>query len=100
MINAFGGENQAHMRYIRFAEIAEKENYPNVARLFRAIVYAEIIHAFDHYQELKHLDGGRVANSMVAFGPGSTNKNLGLSIGGETFEFEEMYPSYIEVAKG
>jgi rubrerythrin len=37
---------------------------------------------------------------MAAFGPGSTNKNLGLSIGGETFEFEEMYPSYIEVAKG
>lgn len=99
MINAFGGESQAHMRYIRFAEIAEKENYPNVARLFRAIADAEIIHAFDHYQELKHLNCGRVANSMAAFGPGNTSKNLGLSIAGETFEIEEMYPAYIEVAK-
>ncbi len=99
MINAFGGESQAHMRYIRFAEIAEKENYPNVARLFRAIADAETIHAFDHYQELKYLDGGRVANSMAAFGPGSTSKNLGLSIAGETFEIEEMYPAYIEVAR-
>ncbi len=99
MINAFGGECQAHMRYLRFAEVAARENFPNVFRLFTAIAEAERIHAFDHYQELKHLDTGRVANSMAAFGPGSTAKNLGLSIAGETFEVEEMYPTYIETAK-
>lgn len=99
MINAFGGECQAHMRYLQFAEVAEKEKFPNVARLFIAIAEAERIHAFDHYQELKHLDTGRVANSMAAFGPGNTAKNLGLSIAGETFEIEEMYPTYIETAK-
>lgn len=99
MINAFGGECQAHMRYLRFADIAEKEKLPNVARLFRAIAEAERIHAFDHYQELKHLNDGRVANSMAAFGPGNTSKNLGLAVAGETFEIEEMYPTYIEVAK-
>lgn len=99
MINAFGGESQAHMRYLRFAEVAAKENYPNVSRLFVAIADAERIHAFDHYQELKHLDTGRVAMSMAAFGPGNTAKNLGLSIAGESFEIEEMYPTYIETAK-
>ena len=98
MINAFGGECQAHMRYLRFAEIAAKENFPNVSRLLVAIAEAERIHAFDHYQELKHLDTGRVANSMAAFGPGNTAKNLGLSIAGETFEIEEMYPTYIQTA--
>jgi rubrerythrin len=99
MINAFGGESQAHMRYLHFANQADKENFPNVARLFRAIAHAEYIHAGDHYRELKHLEEGVVANSMAAFGPGDTQKNLKLAIMGETFEIEEMYPSYIEVAK-
>ena len=36
---------------------------------------------------------------MGAFGPGDTVKNLKLAIAGETFEIEEMYPVYIEVAK-
>jgi len=99
LINAFGGESQAHMRYLHFANQAEKEKYSNVARLFRAIAHAEYIHAGDHYQELKHLGGGFVANSMAAFGPGDSLKNLKLAIDGETFEIEEMYPVYIEVAK-
>lgn len=99
LINAFGGESMAHMRYLHFALQAESENYPSVARLFTAIAHAEYIHAGDHYRELKHLDGGFVANSMAAFGPGDTRKNLGLAVAGETFEIEEMYPTYIEVAR-
>jgi rubrerythrin len=99
LINAFGGESQAHMRYLHFADQAEKEEFSNVTRLFRAIAYAEYIHAGDHYRELRHLDGGYVANSMAAFGPGDTKKNLGLAIAGETYEIEEMYPAFIEIAK-
>ena len=99
LINAFGGESQANMRYLHFADQAEKEGFKNVARLFRTIAHAEYIHAGDHYQELKHLNGGFVANSMAAFGPGNTQKNLALAIAGETFEIEEMYPAYIEVAR-
>jgi len=99
LINAFGGESQANMRYRHFANQAEKEKLSNVARLFKAIAHAEYIHAGDHYQELKHLNTGVVANSMAAFGPGDTKKNLGLAIAGETFEIDEMYPVYMEVAK-
>ncbi|EKD27216.1 MAG: nigerythrin [uncultured bacterium] len=99
LINAFGGESQAHMRYLIFVEQAKKEKYPQVARLFNAISYAEYIHAGDHYNELRHLDGGFVANSMAAFGPGDTNKNLKLAIAGEEFEIKEMYPVYIETAR-
>ncbi len=99
LINAFGGESQAHMRYLHFANQAEKEKLSNVTRLFRAIAHAEYIHAGDHYRELRHLDGGFVANSMAAFGPGDSKKNLKLAVAGETFEIEEMYPAYIEVAK-
>lgn len=99
LINAFGGESMAHMRYLHFANQAEKEDYPNVARLFRGIAHAEYIHAGDHYREVKHLKGGVVANSMGAFGPGDTGKNLGLAIDGETFEITEMYPTYMAVAE-
>jgi len=99
LINAFGGESMANMRYRHFAEQAEEESFPNVARLFRAISHAEFIHAGDHYRELKHLKDGLVANSMGAFGPGDTLKNLDLAIAGETFEIEELYPAYMEIAK-
>ena len=99
LINAFGGESQAHMRYVHFANQAKNEQFNNVARLFRAIAHAEYVHAGDHFQELKHLNGGFVANSMAAFGLGDSEKNLKLAIAGETYEIEEMYPTYIEVAK-
>jgi rubrerythrin len=99
LINAFGGESMAHMRYLHFSIQAEKEKFTNVARLFRAIAHAEYIHAGDHYAEVKHLERGYVANSMGAFGPGDTAKNLQLAIDGETFEIEEMYPAYIAIAK-
>ena len=99
LINAFGGESQAHMRYLHFANQAKKEGFNNVTRLFGAIAYAEYVHAGDHYRELRHLNGGFVANSMAVFGPGDTKKNLKLAIDGENFEIEEMYPVYLEVAK-
>ncbi len=98
MINAFGGESMAHMRYLLFARLAENK-FPNVARLWRAISDAELIHANDHYRTLKHLDAGFVANSMGAFGPGDALKNLGLSVAGETYEIEEMYPAFKNVAE-
>ncbi len=98
LINAFGGESMAHMRYLHFANIAEKEKYPNVARLFKAIAFAEYIHVGNHYRELRHLDGGTGANSGGTFGPGDTLKNLNLALMGEVFEVEEMYPVYSAVA--
>ncbi len=98
MINAFGGESMAHMRYRLFARTAENQ-YANVARLWRAISEAELIHAGDHYRTLKYIDEGRVANSMGAFGPGDVLKNLGLSIAGESYEIEEMYPAFKQIAE-
>jgi rubrerythrin len=83
--SAFAGESQAHMRYLIFAEIAEKEGKPNIARLFKAIAYAEQVHAKNHLE--------------VLGGIGKTLKNLEAAIGGETFEVDEMYPAYNEVAK-
>ncbi len=82
---AFAGESQAHVRYLIFADKAEKEGYSNVARLFRAFSFAELIHATNHLKDLK--------------GIGSTSENLQAAVDGERFEMEEMYPAYKAVAE-
>jgi len=82
---AFAGESQAHIRYLIFAEVAEKEGKPNIARLFRAIAYAEQVHATAHLKEL-----GEVKDLLA---------DLEAAIAGETFEVEEMYPAYKAVAE-
>ena len=45
---AFAGESQANRKYLFFAEKADKEGYPQVARLFRAAADAETVHAKNH----------------------------------------------------
>ncbi len=82
---AFAGESKAHMRYLIFADKAEKEGHANVARLFRAIAFAEQVHATNHF---KNLDG-----------LGATADNLQVAIDGETYEVEEMYPAFRAVAE-
>ncbi|HDM75287.1 MAG TPA: rubrerythrin family protein [Deltaproteobacteria bacterium] len=82
---AFAGESQAHMRYLIFAQKAEEEGYPNIARLFRAIAFAEQVHATNHFKALGNL--------------GASGENLNAAIEGETFEVEEMYPAYDAIAK-
>lgn len=83
--DAFAGESQAHMKYQAFAKKADDEGKPNVARLFRAIAFAEQVHATNHLKTLGDL--------------GSTEENLQTAIDGENFEVEEMYPAYDAVAK-
>lgn len=48
--SAYGGESMAHMRYLIWGDMAAKEGFPNVARLFRAISDAEQVHATNHFR--------------------------------------------------
>ncbi len=96
--SAFGGESQARNRYNIYAEKAEKEGFPNVARLFNAIAFAEHIHAKSHFRVLKD-SGESLVVSGGGFGFKSTSENLQVGIDGETFEIDEMYPAYLAVAE-
>jgi len=82
---ALAGESQAHIKYAAFADKAAAENLPNVARAFKANSFAEQVHATNYVKTLGAL--------------GSTKDNLDAAVGGESFEIEEMYPSYIAVAQ-
>lgn len=97
--SAFGGESQAHMRYRAWGDVADKDGFPNVGRLFRAISYAEEIHAKGHFKALKNEKGDFSVTSTAGFGIGSTAENLEAARGGEIFEVEQMYPAYIAVAE-
>ncbi len=99
LLSAFGGESMAHMRYLFFSKVAVREGFHNVARLFRAVAYAEEVHASNHYSKLGGFDEDASVNAGSPIGPGDTLKNLELAIRGEEFEVNEMYPAYIEVAR-
>lgn len=82
---AFAGEAQANRKYLAFAKQADKEGFPQVARLFRAAAEAETIHAHGHLRALKGIK--------------STRDNLLEAIAGETHEFTAMYPQMIADAE-
>jgi rubrerythrin len=83
--DAFAGESQANRRYLAFAKKAQEEGHSQIARLFRAAAEAETVHAHAHLR--------------VMGGVKSTAENLKAAIEGEGFEFQQMYPGYIERAQ-
>ena len=85
LMEAFAGESQANRKYTAYAKKAEADGNTNAAKLFKAASDAETLHALKEFE--------------VAGKIGSTTENLKDAVEGETFEFEEMYPGFIETAK-
>lgn len=85
LADAFAGESQANRKYLAFAKQAEVDGFPQVAKLFRAAAHAETIHAHAH---LRAMGGIK-----------KTAENLGSAIEGEGFEFQQMYPPYLQQAQ-
>ena len=84
LMEAFAGESQANRKYLAFAKKAEAEGFPQIAKLFRSAAEAETIHAHAHFR--------------VMDGVKSTVENLKEAIEGEGYEFNKMYPEFLEVA--
>ena len=84
LAGAFAGESQANRKYLFFAEKADKEGQPQIARLFRAAADAETVHAKNHLNALDAI--------------GETKANVMAASVGEHYEFTRMYPPYIETA--
>ena len=85
LMDAFAGESQANRKYLAFAKKADADGKPQVARLFRAAAAAETVHAHAHLR--------------VAGGIKSTSESLEAAVEGEGFEFQEMYPKFLQEAK-
>lgn len=82
---AYAGESQAFMKYTVWADKAESEGRPNVARLFRAVAAAEKVHAANHWKVLGNVQ--------------DTAANLQHAAEGERHEIDEMYPAFVAVAE-
>jgi len=85
LAEAFAGESQANRKYLAFAKKAERDGFPQAAKLFRAAAAAETVHAHAH---LRAMNGIR-----------STVENLEEAKAGETHEFKNMYPDMIKAAE-
>jgi len=82
---AFAGESQANRKYLFFADKADSEGQKQIARLFRAAAEAETVHARNHLTVLGGIE--------------TTKDNLQTAIGGENYEFTQMYPDFIKQAQ-
>ncbi len=85
LMAAFAGESQANRKYLAYANKAEKDGFPQVGRLFRAVAHAETVHANNHLR--------------VYGGIKTTVENIQAAIEGEHYEFTKMYPEFLEDAK-
>ncbi|MFX1538794.1 MAG: rubrerythrin family protein [Promethearchaeota archaeon] len=85
LMAAFAGESQANRKYLAYANKAEKDGFPQVGRLFRAVAHAETVHAHSHLR--------------ASGGIKTTIENIKAAIEGEHYEFTKMYPDFMEDAK-
>ena len=97
--SAYSGESMAHMRYLIWGDMAAKEGFPNVARLFKAISFAEQVHATNHFREIDGDTAGAAVTGGGVFGTNKTADNLRGAIMGEEHEVEQMYPVYLNAAE-
>ncbi|MBF0199916.1 MAG: rubrerythrin family protein [Desulfamplus sp.] len=81
---AFAGESQARNKYTFFAEVARKEGYHYIAKVFEESADNEKRHAKDHFKLLG--------------GIGDTVANLREAIEGEDYETVTMYPDFAKDA--
>ncbi len=85
LFEAFVGEAKATVRLRSFAERAEKDGYPQVGKLFRAVSAAEFVHATRCLRLLGIIQ--------------STEENLQKSFESETVVSENHYPEFIKQAE-
>jgi len=103
LARAFVGESQARNRYDIYASIARKERFDEVSEIFRQTAKHEGMHAkklFSMIQDLKKdFDEPLDIETNVSSDFLNTKENLKSAIKGETFEHENMYPDFADVAK-
>ena len=87
LYEAFVGEAKAYHRLLAFSRKADEEDYPQIAKLFRAIAFAEGVHTERHLRLL----GEAVVQS--------TDENLQSSFDRETTVNEIYYPQFIRDAE-
>ncbi|MFH1736239.1 MAG: rubrerythrin [bacterium] len=82
---AFAGESQARNKYTYYAQVAIKEGFHYIARIFEETAENEKRHAKDEF--------------VLLGGLGDTASNLRDAYDGENYETTEMYPTFAKEAE-
>ena len=82
---AFAGESEARNKYSYFASKAKKDGFVQIANIFAETAENEKEHAKIWYK--------------ILTGIGSTVENLKEAAEGESYEWQEMYPSFAKTAR-
>lgn len=82
---SFAGRSQANRKYTAYAQKAEADGYPQIAKAVPHAAAGETVHAIAHY---KAMDGVK-----------TTAENLKDAINGENYEVVSMYPGMIADAE-
>ena len=91
---AFAESSQANLRYLHFAQKADFEGYNDVSAVFRSTAEGETGHAHGHLEYLAEVGDPATGKPI-----GRTADNLRAAIGGETYEYTDMYPGMARTAR-
>lgn len=86
LLKAFAGESLARNKYRAFAGAAKKEGHQAIAKIFEETSENE----YEHAHTIMKLLGDVF---------GDTKTNLKAAFDGETYEWTDMYPSFLKDAK-
>ena len=72
---ALAAESKAYIRNMAFARQADREGYPQISRLFRAVAQAESVHASEYLKYLEGYIGTTEENLAQAFEKRNTSQH-------------------------
>ena len=84
LMKMFSSGSESSIRYMVFAEAADKEGHPNAAKIFKAVAKAKMFHALSHFRATNIVD--------------TTAENLKQALEEETYDFKNAYPSMVQDA--
>ena len=97
LLKAIAGESMARNKYTYFAEIATKEGFLWIAKVFEETADNERAHAQEELEKLtKPVE---MTNTYDIHPLGNTLQNLKNAAAGENYEWKVMYPEFEKTAK-
>ena len=84
LMKMFTSGSESNVRYMAFAEAADKEGHPDVAKIFRAVATAKMFHALSHFRATNLVD--------------TTMENLKQALEEEIYDYRNAYPSMVQDA--
>ncbi|MFZ0132163.1 MAG: rubrerythrin family protein [Desulfobacterales bacterium] len=85
LMKMFSSGAESTVRYLAFAEAADNEGHPGVAKIFRAVAKAKMYHALSHFRAAGKVD--------------TTLENLKQAREEESYDYQSACPAMVQIAK-